>query len=179
MKTLKIVGAVLAVLLLVFLVGGMFMPKGYQVERTQKMTAPAVVVFDQVNDLRKWEAWSPWKAMDPEMKITYSDNPVGEWASYSWSSAASGEGSLTIAKSEAPKSIETELDFGDRGKAKGSWSFEEADGVTTVTWTMSGQNEGIAGGWFTLMIDGMVGPQFEEGLEKLMDVAETTPLPVE
>ncbi len=39
-------------------------PGEYRVSRTMKMSAPASVVFDQVNDFHKWQAWSPWSKID-------------------------------------------------------------------------------------------------------------------
>jgi hypothetical protein len=33
--------------------------------RAATISAPAAVVFSQVNDFHKWEAWSPWAKMDP------------------------------------------------------------------------------------------------------------------
>ena len=177
MKTLKIVGIVLAILVLVFVVGGLVMPKGYQVERSERIQAPVEIVFAQVNDLRNWEKWSPWNSADPTMQISYSENPVGQGGSYSWTGEGAGEGNLTIVRSVAPSRIETRLDFGEMGSAEGYWDFSHAAGVTSLTWGFSGQNSGILGGWFTLMMDGMIGPQFEAGLAAIKEIAESTPLP--
>jgi hypothetical protein len=174
MKTLKVVSVVLVTLVLVFVAGGLVMPKGYHVERSERIQAPVEIVFDQVNDLRKWDAWSPWNAADPTMKITYSEQPVGEGGSYSWTGDSAGEGTLTIVRSLVPSRIETKIDFGDMGSSDGSWAFSHADGVTRVTWGFSGENPGILGGWFTLMMDGRVGPQFEEGLRGIKQIAEST-----
>ena len=180
MKTLKVVTIVLVTVVLVFVGGGLVMPRGYRVERTERIQAPVDVVFSQVNDLRKWEGWSPWKAADPTMKITYSDQPVGQGGSYSWKGDGAGEGTLTILGSVAPSRIETKIDFGEMGGSTGSWDFTHEDGVTSVVWGFSGENSGLLGGWLTLMMDGMVGPQFEEGLRRLKKVAEATPVaPVE
>lgn len=175
MKTVKVIGIVFVTLVLVFVVGGLVMPKGYQVERSERIQAPVEIVFAQVNELRNWERWSPWNAADPTMQITYSENPVGEGGSYAWSGEASGEGKLTIVRSVAPTRIETKMDFGEVGSAQGYWDFSHAEGITSVTWGFLGENVGILGGWFTLMMDSMVGPQFEAGLRTIKEVAESTP----
>jgi len=176
MKTLKVVSVVLVTLVLVFVVGGLVMPRGYRVERSERIQAPVQVVFSQVNDLRKWEAWSPWRAADPTMKLTYSDPPVGQGSSYSWKGDGAGEGTLTIRRTVPLSRIETTIDFGEMGSSDGSWDFTHEDGITSVVWGFSGQNPGLLGGWLTLMMDGMVGPQFEEGLRRLKKVAEATPV---
>ena len=158
MKTIKTIGIVLTTLVLVFVVGGFVMPKAYTVERSVRVQAPVELVFSQVNDLRNWEKWSPWKAADPTMALTYSDNPVGQGASYQWKGESAGEGSLTITRSTPSTRVETRLDFGEMGSAQGYWDFAHEDGVTDVTWGFTGENSGVIGGWFTLMMDGMVGP---------------------
>ncbi len=43
-------------------------PKETLVTRSVAVTAPAPAVFDQVNTLRKWDAWSPWAKLDPNAK---------------------------------------------------------------------------------------------------------------
>jgi hypothetical protein len=41
------------------------------------------VAFAQVNDLRNWEAWSPWAKLDPAAKQTYAGPTAGVGASFS------------------------------------------------------------------------------------------------
>ena len=71
MKLVKIVGGVAAAVLLVFVIGGAVLPKDFEVERSIVVDAPPAVAFAEINDLRGWEAWSPWQKRDPTMKITY------------------------------------------------------------------------------------------------------------
>jgi hypothetical protein len=44
-------------------------PSDFRVVRSAAIPAPAAVVFSQVNDFHKWEAWSPWAKMDPAAKL--------------------------------------------------------------------------------------------------------------
>ena len=48
--------ALLAIILISFL-----FPTTMKVSRSIEVNAPVDRVFDQVNDLRNWEKWSPWK----------------------------------------------------------------------------------------------------------------------
>ena len=59
MKTLKIVAIVLVTLVVVFVLVGLWLPKEFKIERTVRVQAPVELVFDQVNDLKNWEQWSP------------------------------------------------------------------------------------------------------------------------
>jgi hypothetical protein len=177
MKTLKIVAIVLVTLVVVFVLVGLWLPKEFKIERTTRVQAPVELVFDQVNDLKNWEKWSPWFSVDPTMAVTYSDKTAGSGSSYSWTGESAGSGTLQITKSLLAQRIETQMDFGEMGTAQGFWDFSYQDRVTSVTWGFEGENSGVFGGWFTVMMDGMVGPQFEAGLQALKTVAEATPIP--
>jgi len=153
---------------------GLLLPSSFTLDRSTTIDAPAKVVFDQVNDIKKWEAWSPWAAADPSMKTTYGEKTVGLGASSSWTSDEMGNGSMTFSESVANKSIKNNLDFGPQGTAVGNWKFDEADGKTNVTWGFStdlGMNP-IGRYMGKFMMEGMIAPQFEQGLESLKNVAE-------
>lgn len=174
MKILKKVLVALAVLVALFFAVGLLLPSKYGTERSVEIEAPPEEVFDHVNNLQANQAWSPWAAMDPSLKVTYSSTAaVGEGAWYEWKGEASGNGRLTILKSIRPKRIENELDFKEQGKGMGFWTFEPTEKGTVVTWRMEGDaGNDIIGRWFGLMIDTLVGPQFEDGLARLAKVSE-------
>lgn len=173
MKILKKVGIGFAALIAVLVIVGFILPSEYSTERSITIDAPPQVVFDQVNDLEKYNKWSPWLEADPSMKITYGDSKVGVGASYSWVGDESGEGIQTIEESVAPSKITTDLDFKEQGKGKGHWTFAPAGEGTEVTWGMSGDaGMNIIGRYFGLFIDGLVGEMFEKGLANLKKQAE-------
>ena len=86
-------------LLALILISFLF-PSTIKVSRSIEVNAPMDRVFDQVNDLRNWEKWSPWKRMDPTMVMTFSNPPVGQNAFYKWESQDKrmGTGTLTLNK---------------------------------------------------------------------------------
>ena len=51
-------------------------PADFRVERTATVAAPASDVFTHVNDLKKWDAWSPWAKLDPNAKVGF-EGPAG------------------------------------------------------------------------------------------------------
>ncbi len=172
MKVLKIGAGIAIGIVALFLTIGMVLPKDYQVERSVTMTASPDIAFAQVSNLETWNEWSPWKKMDPDMKVTYGDKKEGVGGSYSWDGEKAGQGTLTIKAVEPGKSITTHVDFGAMGQSDGYWKFEPNGATTKVTWGFTGTNEGILGGWFSKMMDSMVGPQFLEGLEAIKVLAE-------
>lgn len=171
MKIVKRIVIGLVVVLVVLAAIGFVLPRTYKVERTAVINAPTEVIFDQVNDLQKTAAWSPWK--DPDMKVGYGAITAGKGASSSWESKKMGTGSQTITETVPNQSIHIHLDFGKMGTAETDWSFAPAGEGVKVTQTMTGdQGMNPVKHWFGLMMDKMVGPMFEKGLASLKQVSE-------
>lgn len=177
MKFLKGLLIFLVIVVLIIVVVTFFLPSKAEMQRSQVIDAPPSVVFKQVNDLEKWEAWSPWHELDTNMVLEYSsENPVGEGESYSWNGNDDvGSGSLTILKSNPHNLIQTEMIFMEsEDPAISDWIFEEVNGGTKVTWTFESEMSG-ASKWFGLMMDSFLGPQYERGLKNLESVATSLP----
>lgn len=178
-KALIVIGSFIALLLIV----AALMPSTTHVERSIEINAPVDLVYDQVVDLKKNFNWSPWSEYDPEMKVEWGDITKGQNASYSWSGNSDvGSGTLTIAEIIENEFIRNDLDFGEMGKGSGTWKFESisaegaSDNMTRVTWGMDSELDWPVGRFFGLFMDGMVGPDFEKGLQKLKEVAEKLPV---
>ena len=90
----------LVVILVVLAVVIAMQPADFTVSRSATVNAPPAAVFTQVNDFRKWEAWSPWLKMDPNTKVTFDGPAEGKGAKYAWVSEKTGEGNMTIAESQ-------------------------------------------------------------------------------
>lgn len=77
-------------------------PSEFRIVRAATISAPAAVVFSQVNDFHKWETWSPWAKMDPAAKNTFEGAPAGTGAIFAWAGNNKvGEGRMTLtARSE-------------------------------------------------------------------------------
>lgn len=81
MKILKGVLIFIAIVALILIVVTILLPSKVEIERSKVIAAPQDVLFDQVNNLKKWTHWSPWHQLDPDMSVEYSDeNPSGEGA---------------------------------------------------------------------------------------------------
>jgi hypothetical protein len=132
-----------------------------------------------VNELKKWEAWSPWAKIDPNCKITYAGPPAGGDAGYSWAGNNKvGAGRMTIIGSTPSSLIRLRLEFLKPFKATNTAEFRfGADGgQTIVTWSMTGKNNAFFKVFGLFMdCDSMVGKDFEKGLASLKAVAEATP----
>ena len=71
--------------------------------------------------------------------------------------------------------LETALDFGDMGQPNSDWTFQPSGSGTRVTWGLSGEAVGPLGGYFAKMMDGWVGKDYEDGLQRLKQVIESAP----
>src|SRR5262245_38295653 len=75
-------------------------PSDFRVARSATIPAAAPAVFAEVNDMRRWLAWSPFEKSDPAMTREFSGAPAGEGSAYSWSgNKQAGEGRATIVES--------------------------------------------------------------------------------
>lgn len=173
MKLLKMIGLGLLGLIFTLVLIGFFLPSTSVVEKSMVINASPAVVFDQVNTLKNWEKWSPWKDIDPEMVNTYGDLEKGVGAYYSWVGPESGEGKLTITAIEENKLVKSDLDFGEMGTAKCDYIFEPAENGTKMTLKFESEMGGnpIAR-WMGIVMKGMLEEQFDRGMKKMNSYIE-------
>ena len=143
-------------------------PAEFRVSRGASIAAPAAAAFVQVNELRKWQAWSPWAKKDPQMKQTYEGPAAGAGAVTSWAGNKEvGEGRMTIVESRPNELVRFKLEFFEPFTATNSaeFSFREEGGRTAVTWSMSGRNNFVGKAMGLVFdFDRMIGADFEAGL---------------
>jgi hypothetical protein len=84
---------------------------------------------------------------------------------------------MTLTRLE-PNRIDMELSFKEPFESKGQnyLTFQESNGQTTVTWGATGENPYPVGRIFGLMMDGMLGKDFEFGLAELKKTSEAAPV---
>ena len=151
----------------------------YTVERTTVVDAPPRRVFAEVADFHRWQAWSPWEGIDPDMKRSYTGAGAGTGAVYEWSgNRRAGAGRMRITRADEPSLVHVDLRFTKPFKSRNDMTMTfvpegPTGSQTRVTWTLVGPRTFTTKvmGIFTSM-DRMVGPDFEKGLQQLKDVAE-------
>lgn len=163
--------------LLLIVTGGAFLlPQVAHVERSTVMAVSPEEVFSIVNDLTRFNEWSPWAKLDPKAKYTIDGAPSGVGAKMSWTSEDSGvgNGSQEIVESVPFKTLRTKLDFGDKGIAIATFSFEAVEGGTKVVWGFDsdlGMNP--VARYVGLTFDSMIGKDYESGLASLKAIVES------
>ncbi len=171
----KILGGLAAAILL--LVGFIATrPAEFSVQRSATLPAPAEAAFAVVNDLHRWEEWSPWAKLDPQQKTTYSGAESGTGAITEWvGNDQVGEGRMTIEESKANELVRIKLEFIKpfASTSTTTFAFKPTEGGTEVTWTMAGTNDFMGKAMCLVMdMDKMVGGDFEKGLASMKTAAE-------
>ena len=168
--TLAVIGAIA----LTIVAAGFFIPSKFSVQRSIEINAAPRKIYDLIVEPKKWTEWSVWTKRDPNMHITYSGPPFGMGAKWSWVSKSEGSGNMEFTRVEPDKAVEYVLVFPDFNmRSSGALRLEPAGNATRITWT----NAGDVGGnplkhYLAMMMDRMVGPDFEAGLANLKALAE-------
>ncbi|HEV2696004.1 MAG TPA: SRPBCC family protein [Verrucomicrobiae bacterium] len=167
----------LAFIAVIFIIAIAGQPDEFVVSRSVKISAPPENVFPHVNDLHKWQAWSPWAKLDPNAKNTFEGPTAGVGSSMAWvRNNKVGAGKMTITDSKPVEVVRFRLDFLKPMKATNTaeFTFRAEGGQTSVNWTMIGQGC-LMGKVFGLLMncEKMCGDQFLQGLANLKKVAES------
>jgi uncharacterized protein YndB with AHSA1/START domain len=171
-----IILGVFALLVVGILVVVALQPDSFRVERSTVVNAPSEKVFSLIDDFRAWGSWSPWEKLDPGLRRTHSGAPSGKGAVYAWEGNPKvGSGRMEILESSPPARLLIKLDFLKPFEAHNEAEFAFiAEGASTrVTWTMTGPQAFPMKlmGLFMIM-DRMVGNDFEKGLASIKQIAE-------
>lgn len=149
-------------------------PDWFTVTRSAVIDAPSSEVFRHINELRNWEAWSPWARLDPHAQTHYSGPAAGAGAAYEWSGNKNvGAGRMTIVDSRPNDCVNIKLEMRKPFGASNEVSFTlapegDAQQHTKVTWTMTGRSNLLAKAINLVMSrEKMVGGMFEKGLANL------------
>jgi uncharacterized protein YndB with AHSA1/START domain len=150
------------------------LPRHVALERSVVINAPEIDIFPYVNNLKKFNEWSPWAARDPEMHYVFAGPVEGKGAQMEWDSSDFGTGEMEILESQPNKSVEVSLDFGDRGGAVSSYQLSPSGAGTKVTWGFrSDVGNNPIERWLALIWLGRrVGDDYEQGLARLKKLVE-------
>lgn len=173
---LKKVLIALAALILIFVVVVAIQPSDFRVERAVTIAAPPAAVFAEVNDLKKWDAWSPWAKLDPDAKVSFEGAESGQGAGMSWAGNEQvGAGTMTVTESRPDELVKLRVEITEpfEGSSQSQFSFKPETDQTSVTWTMSDHHNFLEKA-ICLIMNGkkMIGDQMKEGLAKMKSVVE-------
>jgi uncharacterized protein YndB with AHSA1/START domain len=170
---------IVAAIIVVFIVIVAMQPPTFRVTRSAVIAASPARVFEEVNDLHRWVAWSPWQKLDPNMTQTYDGPPAGVDSTMAWSgNNKAGQGRMTITESKPAERVGFRLEFlrPFRANHAADFTFEPVGGggsETRVNWSMSGDKNFMSKAFGLIMnMDKLIGADFEKGLAQLKTIAE-------
>ncbi len=163
--------ALLFMIIAFFAYGFFFLPDKVQVSRTITIDRPAKMVFKALNSMHSFNQWSPWAKLDPNATYKYEGPANGVGSKMSWAGNEEvGNGKQTIVEAKPYEMVKVELYFDGQGDDP-SWStylITEVGNSVEVSWVFDADFNGdIMGRYFGMMMDGMLGPQYEMGLSNL------------
>jgi len=150
------------------------LPSHVTVSRSVVINAPESAIFPYLNNLHQFEDWSPWKARDPQLAVSYGGPESGQGARVTWSSKkpSIGTGSMEISETQPSRRIDLVVNLNGLDGTS-SYDVVPSGSGSKVIWTFgydSGTNP--LKRWKALMLDGFVGAEYRTGLERLRDKVE-------
>lgn len=173
MKILKIVGIILGGLIGLFLLIPAFLPSGYSVERSIEINKSVAETYPKVINFDQFIKWDPWSPQDPQSETALTGT-IGEVGSkWAWNGKIVGKGSMTLTSKEPEKQATFKLQFDEpmESVSENNFIFESLGEKTKVIWRMKGET-GYFARYMNPMMDGMIGKDFEKGLQNLKEFCE-------
>jgi hypothetical protein len=168
--------ALLAVFVLWVLMVASTKPDTFSVQRSLIIKAPAKACFDQVNEFKNWEKWSPWEDADPAVRRIYEGPAAGVGSIYHYQGTSKlGEGRLTITESRPAELVHLKLEFLKPFKATHDTeiTFNAEGDRTTIYWRMFGHNNLMAKVMHLFMnMDRLIGDNFIKSMERIKKIVE-------
>lgn len=177
MRILKTLLIIVLALVTIVVILGLIGPDTYRYERSVTIAAPPSAVYGHVNSLAAMDKWSPWNALDPNMKKTYegTDGTVGAISRWEGNDDV-GKGEQRIDSLVPDRLVRNHVKFIEPWASESDALVElqpEGEG-TKVTWAMVGNNDFMSKVMGKFMdMDAMLGKDFESGLAMLKEQVET------
>lgn len=179
MKIVKRTLAFIGILIVLILIVAAFTEKNYAVEREVKINLSDSAVFDYVKLLKNQDEFSVWQSMDSTMKKEFHgvDGTVGFWTSWDSENEKVGKGEQEITNIVEYERIDFELRFLEPWESTDqAYIITENIGSneTLVKWGFNGKmNYPMNLTLLFMNMEEMLGPQLQEGLDKLKVILES------
>ncbi|WP_316791231.1 SRPBCC family protein [Pedobacter frigoris] len=170
MKVVRILAGIIVLLVTLFFIIGLFLPKTYHVSRSIEINKPDSIVYQKTLNLNDLGSWNPWMKMDSAAKFNVTGDGTSTGSKFSWEGKEVGTGAIIMDKLNPYKQIDQKLVFIKpfESIAMTSFYFEPTgSGGTKVTWDFKGENTSIFSRWMSLAYDSMIGKDYDKGLSNL------------
>lgn len=173
MKILKILVIAFVGLIAALIAIAYTLPAEYSVSREVTIKASPEQVYSNLLDLRKWADWTVWYQNDPEMTTEYTGVTGNVGSAMEWKSQTQGSGKLTLTKISPNQRLEYTLKFPEFNPSLGKVILTPVGEETKVVWSDDGNlGNNPLNRWFGLLLDDMIGGDFQAGLNNLKALSE-------
>ncbi|MEO0975409.1 MAG: SRPBCC family protein [Pseudomonadota bacterium] len=161
----------------IYAVGVLVLPDDKRVSRSIDVAASEAAVFNVVNDMRSFNAWSPWADIDPNTEYDFQGPRQGVGAAMTWTSqhAQVGKGSQIIVVSEPNSRVRMRLQFGGEQTAMAELEMAPSpNGGTRVSWHLDLDFDGNIFQRYlgAFVFENAIGRDYERGLSNLKALLE-------
>lgn len=162
--------------ILVLVLIGLVLPQQARVAASIEIDARPATVFALVNNFHRVSLWSPWLETDPNARVEISGPNSGVGAKMSWNGPVLGSGSQLITESRPFEHIDTLINPNEAGAARSWFDFRDTGSTTVVNWTFEADyGYNLVGRYTALMLNGIIRKDYENGLQRLAELAESLP----
>jgi len=158
---------------------GFVLPDTAHVERSIVVSAKPATAYTALNGFKQFNKWSPWANLDPNAQYTLEGPLMGVGAKSSWRSEDPnvGAGSQEILEATPYERIHMRLVFEGFDSENYSTYLLTSEGEgTRITWSYDTTFHGnLMGRYFGLMLDKMIGADYDKGLAQLKTLLESLP----
>lgn len=156
-----------AVVLLGLAVTLFFLPARAEVSRSAIVPASPEVIYELLSTSAGFDRINPFRNRDAALAVAFSGPPSGVGASFLWS-GKEGSGRQTISAVKPNEEVVMQLDLGQMGAPVQTLRLLPVAGGTQVTWSLEAEfGSNPLAKVFGLVMDGMLGGTYEQGLANL------------
>lgn len=161
---------------------GFALPRRISVSSEQDLPRSAAIARIVLEDLTRFDAWSPWRAQDPAMatQATSGETPLpgrGLGSVYTYASDPMGRGSFTIVQSDASRS-QWRVDLEDGRALTFDFTLTALnEGQSRINWTIAAAfPPGALSGWAALLSQQRLRRDMAAGLNAFEALLEAIPV---
>jgi hypothetical protein len=169
----------LAIVAVLFLVVGVFLPNRRHVEHSMETNHPVRQVYDTINSFKRFGDWNPLRMLDPAIQYTTEgpERGVGAKLNYVSQKKKVGSGSWEIVNSEQDSQVEFAVKNSSYGDNKTSvFTLQEQGKTVDITWEYDVEYDwDLFGRYAGLYVSRTVGDEIKLGLGNLVGLLATMP----
>ncbi len=168
-----------------FVAGGYLLPETVHIERSMIINRPVTMMYELLNSYRYFKEWSPWVERDPQAVFVTSGPESGAGAHLSWVGEPQlvGTGWQEITSSTPYDRINIKLYLETQGLSDTGFRLIPQQGASKITWFFDSDLtqkdnhlDAFLARYFGLLFDRWIGGDYEKGLSKLKQYAESLPV---